>query len=286
MRKNRVLLFIAGIIIGSSLYPQGQNFAGEALSEMDKAFSEAETEFTSRDEYYLGRAVAAVILGRYKPYTANPDLTNYLNLICRTLVINSSQPEIFKGYYVVILDSPEYNAFATPGGHIFITRALVEAALSEDALASIIAHELAHILLKHGMGIVYDMKLNERMAGIAERAAEFNSKNADDARRAIELRNSVMVYIDAMLQNGYSQAQEYEADQAAAGILAASGYDPQALVDMLKVLQKVQGSRQGGFNTTHPSPEQRIASLEKAAESYRSPDTRPYRLPRFKKLLP
>ena len=253
-----------------------------AFSDMDSAFEALEQETTLQDEYYLGRAVAANILGAYKPYTQNSELTQYLNRICQTLAINSSQPQIFSGYYVMILDSPEFNAFATPGGHIFITKGLVEAAPSEDALAAIIAHELSHIILKHGISIIDDMKLNEEMSSMANQAAAFAGRGNEGAQRALAFRNSVSGIIDTMLKNGYSRPQEFEADKSAIALLAASGYDPGGLLEILRVLQRVQQNQKGGFNSTHPTPADRITNAEQYSSGYRVPDTRSYRAPRYK----
>jgi predicted Zn-dependent protease len=246
---------------------------------MDRAFDTSEP--TLEDAYYLGRAVAANILATYRPYTQNQELTRYVNRICRALAINSSQPVAFKGYYVIILDSPEFNAFASPGGHIFLTKRLVEVTTSEDMLAAVIAHELAHIILKRGLSIISDMSLSNEMAATADRAANF-SGNSPSAQRLMGFRNSVASIIDTMITNGYSQPQEYAADREAVAILAASGYDPRALVDILGILQRVQRSQIGGFNTTHPTPAQRIANLEGVTRQYRVQDTRAYRVPRFR----
>ncbi|GHV96269.1 peptidase M48 [Spirochaetia bacterium] len=274
-------LFLEGQSQGGSWQGSGpSSFLNDALSDMDKAFNAIDEEATLEDEYYLGRAVAANILSAYKPYTAKPELTRYLNRICLTLAINSAQPELFNGYHVIILDTPGFNAFASPGGHIFLTRGLVEAAPSEDALAGVIAHELAHILLKHSIKIIDDMKLNEEMTAMANRAAYLAGRNST-AERVMFFRNSVSAVIDAMLKNGYTQPQEFEADNIAVSLLAASGYDPGGLMEMLRVLQQVQGSQRDGFNSTHPSPEQRIANIETASARFRVQDTRSRRTPRF-----
>jgi predicted Zn-dependent protease len=181
----------------------------------------------------------------------------------------------------MILDSPEYNAFASPGGHVFLTKRLVEAATSEDMLAAVIAHELAHIILKHGLSMISDMGLTAEMATTADRAAEF-SGNSPSAQRLMIFRTSVSSIVDTMMRNGYSRPQEYAADREAVSILAASGYDPRALVDILRILQRVQRSQTGGFNATHPTPAQRIANVEGVARQYRIQDTRSYRVPRFR----
>jgi len=285
MRRFLFLLIIACFFV-QAIHLEGQSRTGiqslidDAFSDMDKAFNNLEAEYTLEDEYYLGRAVAANILSAYKPYTQEPALTQYLNRICQTLVINSPQAVSFNGYHVIILDSSEYNAFATPGGHIFITKKLAEAAASEDMLAAIIAHELAHILLKHGIAIINDMKLTDEMTAAANRAANFADKNNAAAKQLMLFRDSIATTMDTMLKNGYSRSQEFEADREAVAILLRSGYDPAALQDMLKVLQRVQKSQKGGFNTTHPSPADRIANVENLR--YRTQDTRKYRIPRFK----
>ena len=260
--------------------PRGtQSFFDDALSAMDRAFRQE--EFTPEDEYYLGRAVAANILSVYKPYTANPELTRYLNRICQTIVINSVQPVIFKDYSVIILDSREFNAFSSPGGHIFVTRFLVETVASEDMLASVIAHELAHVMLKHSTGIIDDFRLNDEMAALAKKAGDL-SGNTEAAARLMSFRNSVSAVVDVLFKNGYSQAQEFEADREAVALLAAADYYPAALVEMLQLLQQVQPSQKERFNATHPSPEQRIANVTGWVYLYRVEDTRSYRVLRFK----
>jgi len=287
MRKSSLfLVFIGGLffllqinVLEAQTQRGTQSFFDDALLAMDRVFSQE--ELTPEDEYYLGRAVAANILAAYEPYTADPELTRYLNRICQTIVINSVQPAIFKDYSVIVLDSQEFNAFASPGGHIFVTRFLVETATSEDMLATVIAHELAHVMLKHSASIIDDFRLNDEMAALAEKARDL-SGNTEAATRLMSFRNSVSAVIDALFKNGYSQAQEFEADMEAVALLAAAGYYPGALVEMLKLLQKVQPSQKEGFSATHPSPEQRIANVAGWVDRYRVEDTRSYRVRRFK----
>jgi predicted Zn-dependent protease len=259
---------------------------GNAFAAAEKTLNAEESSYTREDEYYLGRAVAANILASYRPYQ-NPALTSYLNRICRTLAINSSQPEIFNGYHVIVLDSASFNAFATPGGHILVTRGLVAAAPSEDALAGVIAHELAHIILRHAMGIIEEMKPQEEMAAMAQRAADFNRQfgsaaTAAAADRISAYRESVDGIITAMVKNGFSREQEFAADAAAVKLLADSGYDPGGLLEILKVLQKNQYLQPGGFNSTHPTPADRITSATRTSASLRVKDTRSSRTARFK----
>jgi predicted Zn-dependent protease len=295
MPKITVLFCIIACFFVQAVYSEGQSqgrgnarpgtstqsSANEALSNMDNTLSSMEGDFTPEDEYYLGRAVAANILSIYRPWNQNTELTRYLNRICQTIAINSPQPEMFNGYHVIILDSPEYNAFATPGGHILITRGLVGAATSEDMLAAVIAHEFAHILFKHSTGIIADMRLNDELVATANRAGGIAARESLQAARAVLLRDSASKLVDTMVRSGYSQQQEFEADTAAITLLAASGYNPEALMEMLRVLQRVQNSQRGGFGATHPSPADRIANADRMTGRYRIQDTSSYRARRF-----
>ena len=283
---TKFTMLVIGLLISVQIItPQTprdlRSFYGDALSDMERAFEQ--NDFLAEDEYYLGRAVAANILASYRPYTGNPELTRYVNRICQTIVINSVQPIIFKNYYVIILDSLEFNAMATPGGHIFITRGLVEAATSEDMLAAVIAHELVHVMLKHSIDVIEEMKITGEMSAMADRGAALTG-GSEAANRLLSFRNSVSAVIDTLVKNGFSQAQEFEADREAAALLAASGYNPWALPEMLQILQRVQAAQRGGFNTTHPSPSERIENVEGSIRLYRIEDTRSYRALRFRNI--
>jgi len=244
------------------------------------AFSQTtDDDFSSEDAYFLGRAVAANILSSYKLYN-NTELTKYVNEICQAIVINSDYPAPYNGYFVMILDSNEYNAFATPGGHIFITKKMVESTSSEDMLAAVIAHELAHVMLNHGVNIINETKVENDLSAVADWASSTAAKQSPEAARAATFRDSITDYVDVLMKSGYSQKQEFEADLEAVVLLARAGYDPGALKDMLKVLQSAQGSAKGGFYSTHPSPEQRIANVD--VLKFNKNNTLQYRAQRFK----
>jgi len=267
-----------------SLY--GQGFPGaqsgnDPFSVMDKAINDSEKIFTPDEEYYLGRAVAANILTIYKPYTQNTALTRYLNNICQVLVINSLVPQAYNGYYVMILDSQEFNAFATPGGHIFITRGLMEAVSSEDALAGIIAHELAHIMLRHGISMITSMKAADDLNSIARQSAVIAGGENNDNQGIQAFRNSINEFMDNMLKSGYSRAQEFEADNTAIELLASAGYDPKGFLEALEVLQKAQRSQQGGIFNTHPTTSERISNALQLTAGMVSPNTQSARKERF-----
>jgi predicted Zn-dependent protease len=149
-------------------------------------------------------------------------------------------------------------------------------------LAAVIAHELAHIMLRHGIKMINETKLENELSAIADWAANTAASQSAEAARAAGFRDSITKTVDILMRSGYSQTQEFEADLEAVVMLARAGYDPSALMDMLKVLQSVKGSERSGFYSTHPSPEQRISNI--AVLKFRKNDTLRYRAQRFKNM--
>jgi len=253
------------------------------ISLSARAFGSAAENATPEQEYFIGRAVAANILSNYKIYDKNPTLTAYLNYICGAIVLNSPEPHIFNGYHVAILDSNDINAFTTSGGHIFLTRGLVSIAKTEDALAAVIAHEVAHNQLKHSLKAIKTSRVTQ--AFLLTASAGVGVITGMDAEEFANILNeSVGEIMQTMVNSGYSREQEYEADIAAMCFMAAAGYQPSGLIDMLNELKAVH--RVGlGLSKTHPGPGQRIYYAEKALNRFTVADTRPIRQERFKEAL-
>jgi predicted Zn-dependent protease len=250
------------------------------LDRLDQAVKDKEP-MTTVDEYYLGRAVAANVLAQYKTLD-NPLLTAYLNKICVTITANSPVPDIFNGYHVVILDTPEINAFATPGGHIFISYGLISAAQSEDALAAVLAHEIAHIQLKHAVQIINASTWQAELWQIADKAAAEAAAAAGITDEYAEFSKALHDVWLVISENGYSQVQEFEADKTALALLVLAGYYPSSMIDVLQVLEQNQPKQPGGFNKTHPSPKDRIANIKLSIDRYSVvEDTREFRKERF-----
>jgi predicted Zn-dependent protease len=258
----------------------------DAFSEMDRAFEREEEAaagegLSPEDEYYLGRAVAAQIVQAYPLYNGDPALVSYLNRICLTIVINSPQPALFNGYQVGILNTQEINSFATPGGHIFITLGLLRCADSEDALAAVIAHELAHIQLHHAAAMISDQRLVNELSQAANRATTIAARNASIRQQALLRSRAIGEMVTTLFRNGFAQEQEFEADTVAIRLLDSAGYDPAALAELLTVLEKNQPLWPGGFNTTHPAPAARLDKVATVSFTDRGRNTRVYRESRF-----
>jgi predicted Zn-dependent protease len=280
------LLFAACSAVGK-ITDIGSNFiqdpkVASAVRKSGAAVGKAAEEITPEQEYYIGRAVGAQILTKYKLYNGAPKLTEYVNKIVAAIVINSDNPEIYNGYHAAILDSSEINAFATSGGHILITRGLLESAKSEDALAAVIAHEIAHIQLRHSLNAIKTSRWTQAamVTGVSTLSAAGDGK--DLGKLTDSFGGMVGDIVTILVNSGYSKSQEFDADARALSLLSDAGYDPAALLAMLEELRKNQASRPGGFNTTHPSPEERIASAKQSLSKYPSVVSKSARVSRFK----
>jgi predicted Zn-dependent protease len=263
--------------IGDSADEMGDSRGARALSQSAHSIERALEDITPEQEYYIGRAVGANLLTNYRLYEEDPDLVLYLNEITMAVAINSKKPEIFNGYHTMILDSAEINAFSTSGGHIFITRGLLNCATSEDILAAVLAHEIAHIQLQHSIMAIKSSRVVNAFATTGSSLAGLALSELT------EILDEAAQDIVSAMQEGYSQNQEFAADTLALELLADTGYEPSSLIAMLRVLRQNQSRSPGGFAKTHPSPEDRIAQLERPLRQYKNaaPDTRAYRDIRF-----
>ena len=255
-----------------------QNIAN-AISNSADAIGTAAEDITPEQEYFIGRSVAATILTSYKIYNGNQALTSYLNLICAAIVVHSPRPDVFNGYHVAILDTDEINAFAPPGGHIFVTRGLIRAAQNEDALAAVIAHEIAHIQLQHSLKAIKSSRVTQAIL-VTGTSAVGAAAGMDVNELTSAFDETIGSIIQTMVTSGYSQSQEFEADNTAMELLAGAGYRPSGLLEMLNVLSTIQVAN-SGFGKTHPSPAQRITNAQKSVGKYNVPDTSSSRQTRF-----
>jgi len=272
------ILTVAMLFLGTCAGFSGSSLTG-ILTQAAPSIIRAMEEITPEQEYYIGRAVAANILTMYRVYNGDRNLTMYLNRICGAIVINSPKPYLYNGYHVNILDTDEINAFATSGGHIFLTRGLIACTNSEEALAGVIAHEIAHIQLQHGMLAIKNSRFTQAI--VATGAAALDAVGGGLGELTSIFTESVGEIVTTMVSSGYSQAQEFEADNNALSLMAAAGYDPKGLVTMLQVIERNQRDTSGGFGKTHPTPGDRITNVNKTIAQFSSGDTASYRVPRY-----
>jgi len=270
---------VQGKALAADTAVHGKNVAKTASAAMRKGFA----DLTPQEEYFIGRAVAARILGSY-PAADTPATTRYLNALGLTLAQVSAGPEVYGGWHFILLDSDEINAFAAPGGFVFVTRGLYQSCKTEEQLAAVVAHEVGHVTLKHGLSAIKTTRLTEAFALIGTSAVkEFTGANL--AKITAAFAGTIDDIIDQMVSLGYSRAQEYAADAEAGRIAFHAGYNPAGLAEFLQTLQErsAHAEKKGFFSTHPPAADRREKVVEQLAAEQLAGETDPARTARFAK---
>lgn len=245
-------------VLGSAGIPGVNSTQINTAFAVQRNLSGALSGLTEEEEYYLGRGVSAMVFSKYQPLRNNA-INNYLNKVGRVVAGVSERPETFSGYRFAALDSNEVNAFAAPGGFIFVTRGLLKAVPDEDALAAVLAHEVAHVVQAHGVKAIAQANLTEAFVLIGKQAASTYSP-ADLQLLTDAFGDSISDVFETMLSDGYSRSQEYDSDAYAVKLATMAGYNPNGLANTLKRLEAMQGD--GGWFSTHPDPDDRLEEIE------------------------
>ena len=136
-----------------------------------------------------------------------------------------------------MLDTDEVNAFAAPGGFVFVTRGLYATCSTEEQLAAVLAHEVSHVTLRHGLGAIKNERLTEAFTIIGTTAVkEYSKGHLQQLTTAFE--GSINDIANQMIVSGYSQGQEYAADAEAARVAWRAGYNPAGLTGFLAALRE------------------------------------------------
>ena len=245
--------------------------AAVAFTGASKA-TEASRPITDSEEYYVGRAVAARILGKYK-LAQNPQLTQYVNEVGQTVARKSSRPNPFKGYHFAVLDTQEINAFACPGGIIFITRGLLQTCKNEDQLAAVLAHEVGHVANKDGINSISQARWTQVFTAMGTEAAKQYGGVAGNLVSLFE--GSIDDVFKTIVVNGYSRQAEETADAAALTELTRAGYDPGAMVVLLTAMEaKGKGPPAASLRPTRPPASAWPRSRPRWARARRNPRAR------------
>jgi predicted Zn-dependent protease len=267
-----------GSTIGASTGIISQQHA-DSLMKTTQAVSRTFEDITPEQEYYIGRSIGAVILGKYPAYT--DDVANrYVNRVGQTLARASDMPETFAGYHFLIQDTQEINALAAPGGLIFVTRGILGCCPHETAVASVLAHEIGHVQGKHGLRAIQKSRITDALLILgAEGAKTLGGQNLANLTQAFE--GSINDITQTLINSGYSRAYESEADQTAVKIMRRVGYNPEGLVEMLRIMKSKLVANRPDFASTHPSPESRISEIASAIGSSAPVQETKERLNRF-----
>jgi len=262
--KRRILwgvcLAAALVLAGGCAGMDYTSVATIALKTAPKVAA-ASRPMSDSEEYYVGRAVAARVLAANRLYQ-DPQLTLYVNEVGQTVARKSTRPDTFKGYHFAVLDTSEPNAFACPGGIIFVTKGLVLMCGNEDELAAVLAHEVAHVANKDGVNSISQARWTEVLTTLGTETAK---QYAGAGGQLVTLfEGSIDDVFKTIVVNGYSRSAEEAADAQAVSTLRKAGYDPGAMAALLAKMAAKGSAGATGIYKTHPPTADRLAKVKSA----------------------
>lgn len=223
---------------------------------------------SEEQEIRLGRKAHQQLMQQYRPYS-DPDLQRYVENISGELARKSHRENL--EFHVTVLDSPQINAFALPGGYIYITRGIMAYMNTEAELAGVLAHEIGHVTARHGVRQHSVGTLTDLLGtGISILTGSRTATQAADVGGMVWLR-------------GYGRKHELEADRLGAEYLARTGYDPEEMINVIGLLKSQEefetqlAKKEGrtpnvyhGIFSTHPANDERLQEVVRAANKFRS----------------
>jgi len=229
---------------------------------------QSEFELSDRDEAALGLEMVPALLGQQK-LLDDPALQQYVNRVGLWIALQSERPAL--PWQFAIIDSDSVNAFAVPGGYVFVTRGMLALLGSESELAGVLGHEISHVVRKHHLRWVYQ---NKDMQAAMRTTRKSVGGNAGMARY-LESVERLMQQQQAMMQSGalragIGQGEETQADSDGATLAWRAGYDMYGLVSALQRFEAYQRPRYTALRGElhdHPEPVQRLKMLDLALRS-------------------
>lgn len=219
-------------------------------------------DLTVDQEIALGLQAAPEMARQYGGLHADQQATARVKEIGQQLVEQTKAgASPYKFDFHLLADESTLNAFALPGGQIFITAGLLKALQTEGQLAGVLGHEIGHVIARHSAEQLAKAKLTQGLSSAAG-VATYDPERPGSATGAV-----AAAAIAKLMTLKYGRDDELESDNWAVRFTAQAGYDPRAMIEVMKILG---AQRQGGggpeFFQTHPNPENRVARLQQAIE--------------------
>jgi predicted Zn-dependent protease len=268
----------------SRLYPQQNRSGGclrigialavAAFAIISFLGSKVYNPVTGQDQYIniskdqeiaIGLQAAPEMAAQFGGLEPDEDYQIIVKYVGDTIIENSAAAQSnYPFEFHVLADQKTVNAFALPGGQIFITRALIDRLETEGQIAGVMAHEIMHVLARHGAERIAESQLAGGLTG-ALVLATYDPDDPGSMQTA-----QVALMISQLVQMKFGRDDEITSDTYGVKLMAEAGYDPTQMINVMRILEEAGG---GGapveFFSTHPNPENRIGKIKAAiAEIY------------------
>ncbi|MGE0191747.1 MAG: M48 family metalloprotease [Planctomycetota bacterium] len=223
---------------------------------------------TQEQEIQLGLQAAPEMIQQHRGLHPDPRVREVVELIGQRIVrANGLDQTPYRWQFHALADANVVNAFALPGGQVFITDALMRA-LAEDGepeprIAGVLGHEIGHVIGRHGAERMSKMQLMQGVTG-AVLVATYDPDNASSQQQAM-----MAMMVGQLINMKWGRDQELESDTLGVGYMIKAGYHPEALIDVMNTLDRTAGKgRPPEFMSTHPSGEHRREEIRNAIEKW------------------
>ena len=239
---------------------EGTKEEEEEPSTLDKALgilgagvkvTKASQSMSRADEEKLGRGIAVEVFKRYGKISPNKKLRRYVSLVGKTVAESAKDK---RKYRFAVIKNKAVNAFAAPGGYIFVTTGLLKSLTNEAQLAGVLAHEVTHVSLEHMLKAV---QRTRKFSGAAKVSAILSG---DDPEKFNQI---VKEATDILFTSGLGKKEEFEADKWGVAHAVGRGYHPEGLVAFLETLNRNRKDGKSVFFSTHPPTRERIKRLKR-----------------------
>lgn len=231
------------------------NYCGN-VSENPVTGETQRVQLTPRQEVVLGLQSRAELAAQYGGLFPNQALQTYIDRVGQRVVQQSAASTSDYPFEFHLLQDPNtINAFALPGGQVFITFALLRRLNSEAQLAGVLGHEAAHVVARHAAEHLAKQQLGAALVNAVGVAA---SDTPQDARQAAILAQAV----NQLVNLKYGREDELESDRLGFEFMTQAGYDPRGIVELMQILNNAsQAGRSPEFLSSHPNPGNRVEQL-------------------------
>ena len=210
------------------------------------------------EEKTIGGSLALQVFHRFGGMYKNPALQNYVSLVGKSVAEVSDRPEI--DYHFAVLNTDHPNAFATPGGYVFVSVGLLRLLQNEAQLAGVLGHEIAHITKKHALQTLKRSKMLSGLSGLTMAAMDQDEGLFD---KVIDEVSNIL------FTHGLDKDLEFEADKFGMEYAYRMGYHPAGLKNFIKILGQSSSSKSSIFFSTHPGPAERFQGLSRLLPQYK-----------------
>lgn len=250
--KGRIVIAVIIAIIGVITY--------FSKTETNPITGEKQRVSLSVDqEIQLGLQAAPELIQEMGGEARDSKLNAYIDKVGnRVLSSTEAGKSPFQFEFYLLADNKTINAFALPGGQVFITMGLYKLLKSEDQLAGVLGHEIGHVINRHGSEHMAKHELTQQLV----QATQVASGGYD--------QGMIAQYVGQMVNLKYGRDDEIESDKYGVKYLVESGYKPEAMIEVMEILNDASGKNKSPeFLSSHPNPENRIQKIKEYIEQYK-----------------